>query len=70
MIMIIIIIINDIDEVLVIPSLEADHATNLPKKTCSNLCMQKQDQFTIDELLYKNKISHGTLMIFLYFKRY
>ena len=66
----IIIIINDIDEVLVIPSLEADHATNLPKKTCSNLCMQKQDQFTIDELLYKNKISHGTLMIFLYFKRY
>ena len=41
-----------------------------PKKTCSNLCMQKQDQFTIDELLYKNKISHGTLMIFLYFKRY
>ena len=52
-----------------------------PKKTFSNLCTQKQDQFNeqavrwtkpfwINDLLHKNKISQGTLMTFLSVKRY
>ena len=80
-IIIIIIIINETDEVLVIPSLEGDHTTSLSKENILKSLYAKQDQFNdqavrwtkqfwINDLLYKNKISQGTLTTFLSFKRY